>query len=282
MNAPVPQPPDKPATPRLLRLRYSGKCVRCGKDLIKGTEALYDAATRTVQCVVCEVTPAAETPLTDDPRIAGLSAQREYDRRHLAREARVRRRLGNTLGSVVLAISDDPQSTRAWARGAKGEQALAEALQDAPGIRLLHDRRVPHTKGNIDHLLVSSAGVFVVDAKLYKGLIEIRDVGGLFKTDKRLYVGHRDCSELATNMTWQVEAVQLAIMAAGIVPSPPVIPVLCFVDGEWPLLWPPTEFHGVRLEGKRSIKKLIASTQILDPQTIDRIYHALAIAFPPK
>ena len=71
---------------------------------------------------------------------------------------------------------------------------------------------------------MSSAGVFVVDAKLYKGLIEIRDVGGLFKTDKRLYVGHRDCSELATNMAWQVEAVQLAITAAGIVPSPPVIP----------------------------------------------------------
>ena len=163
-----------------------------------------------------------------------------------------------------------------------GEQKLAEALQDVPGLRLLHDRRVPHTKGNIDHLLVSSAGVFVVDAKLYKGLIEVRDVGGLFKTDKRLYVGHRDCSELATNMAWQVEAVQLAITAAGIVPSPPVIPVLCFVDGEWPLLWPPTEFHGVRLEGKRSIKKLITSTQILDPQTIDRIHHALAIAFPPK
>ncbi len=282
MNAPVPQPPDKPATPRPLRLRYSGKCVRCGKDLIKGTEALYDTTTKTVQCVVCEVAPVAETPSIDEPGVAGSSAEREYERRHLARQERVRRRLGNTLGNVVLAISDDPQSTRAWARGAKGEQMLAEALQDVPDLRLLHDRRVPHTKGNIDHLLVSSAGVFVVDAKLYKGLIEIRDVGGLFKTDKRLYVGHRDCSELATNMAWQVEAVQLAITAAGILPSPPVIPVLCFVDGEWPLLWPPTEFLAVRLEGKRSIKKLITSTQILDPQTIDWIHHALAIAFPPK
>jgi len=282
MNTEVPKELGMPAALRRLRLRFAGKCVHCGKELLKGSDALYDAATRTVQCVVCEVAPAAETPVTDDPGTAGSSAQREYDRRHVAREERVRRRLGNTLGNVVLAISDDPQSTRAWARGAKGEQKLAEALQDVPDLRLLHDRRVPHTKGNIDHLLVSSAGVFVVDAKLYTGLIEIRDVGGLFKTDKRLYVGHRDCSELATNMAWQVEAVQLAITAAGIVPSPPVIPVLCFVDGEWPLLWPPTEFLAVRLEGKRSIKKLITSTQILDPQTIHRIHHALAIAFPPK
>ena len=147
---------------------------------------------------------------------------------------------------------------------------------------LLHDRRVPHTKGNIDHILVSPAGIFVVDAKLYQGLIQIRDVGGLFKTDKRLYVGRRDCSELATNMGWQVEAVQRAVTAAGIEPSPPVTPVLCFVDGEWPLLWPPTEFHGVKLEGKRSIKKLITATQLIDAPTIGRIHHALAIAFPPK
>jgi hypothetical protein len=181
-----------------------------------------------------------------------------------------------------LAISDDPQSTRAWARGAIGEQRLAEALQDLPDLQLLNDRRVPHTKGNIDHILVSPAGVFVVDAKLYQGLIQIRDVGGLFKTDKRLYVGHRDCSGLATNMGWQVEAVQRAVTAAGIEPSPPVTPVLCFVDGEWPLLWPPTEFHGVKLEGKRSIKKLITAIQIIDTPTISRIHHALAIAFPPK
>jgi hypothetical protein len=283
MDAPVPPSSGTPSHGRRLVLRYAGTCDRCGKQLIKGTEALYDASTRAVRCIECAATLEPEaTALPDDSGVAGSSAQREHDRRHVARGERVRRRLGKTLGSVVLALSDDPQSTRAWARGAKGEQKLAEALQDVPDLRLLHDRRVPHTKGNIDHLLVSSAGVFVVDAKLYKGLIEIRDVGGLFKTDKRLYVGHRDCSELATNMGWQLEAVQLAIAAANITPSPPVIPVLCFVDGDWPLLWPPTEFHGVRLEGKRSIKKLITSTQILDPQTIDRIHHALAIAFPPK
>ncbi len=274
-----------PPAQRRLRLRYMGTCVRCGKALIKGSEALYDAATRTVSCIECEITLAVEEiaiPLPDDPGVAGSSAQHEYERRHMAREERVRRRLGNTFGNVVLAISDDPQSTRAWARGATGEQKLAEALQDVPDVMVLNDRRVPNTRGNIDHLVVSSAGVFVVDAKMYHGLIQIRDLGGLFKTDKRLYVGQRDCSDLATNMAWQVEAVEHAITAAAIAPSPPVTPVLCFVDGEWPLLWPPVEFRGVRLEGKRSIKKLITAAQILDPPAIGRVHHLLANAFPPK
>jgi len=122
----------------------------------------------------------------------------------------------------------------------------------------------------------------VVDAKLYRGLIQVRDVGGLFKSDKRLFVGRRDCSHLAENMGWQVEAVVKAIAAAGLEPAPPVTPVLCFVDGEWPFLWPPEEFQGVRLEGKKSIKKLITASQILDSSAIGRAHHVLAIAFPAK
>jgi hypothetical protein len=218
----------------------------------------------------------------DDPGTAGASAEREYERRKAARDARVKGRLGDILGGVVLAITDEPQSTRAWARGASGEQKLAEALGDVPGIKLLHDRRVPQTKGNIDHIVVAPAGVFVVDAKHYKGLIEIRDVGGWFKTDDRLYVGRRDCSHLAENMGWQVEAVRRALAEGGFEPIPPITPILCFVDGEWPLLFPPEEYKGVRLEGKRSIKNRVAGVPALAPDVVARLHHVLAIAFPPK
>src|SRR6266852_4043693 len=98
--------------------------------------------------------------------------------------------------------------------GLKEKRRLAEALADVPELKALHDRRVPHTRGNIDHILIAPAGVFVVDAKLYRGLIEVRDVGGIFKSDKRLFVGSRDCSHVAQNMGWQVEAVVQAIAAA--------------------------------------------------------------------
>jgi hypothetical protein len=212
---------------------------------------------------------------------AGASARQEYERRHASREAKVRARLGNVLGGIVLAVTDDPQSTRAWARGAVGEEKLAEALAGVDGLTVLQDRRVPGTRGNIDHIVIAPAGVFVVDAKLYKGLIRVRDVGGWFKTDLRLYVGSRDCSKLADNMGWQAEAVQrvLDATAQGI---PAVTPVLCFVDGDWPLISPPEFYKSVRLEGKRSIKKLVTKSNALSADKIGQLARILATAFPPK
>ncbi|MGP8209226.1 MAG: nuclease-related domain-containing protein, partial [Acidimicrobiales bacterium] len=88
----------------------------------------------------------------------------------------------------------DPQSTRAWARGSEGERRLAAHLLRTVGDRavLLHDRKVPRTRGNIDHLAIAASGVWVIDAKHYTGLVERRDMGGWFKTDYHLYVGGRD------------------------------------------------------------------------------------------
>jgi len=39
----------------------------------------------------------------------------------------------------------------------------------------LHDRRVPGTKANIDHVAVGAGAVWVIDAKRYQGLVEHRD-----------------------------------------------------------------------------------------------------------
>ncbi len=99
---------------------------------------------------------------------AGASAQREYERRMTRREEQIRTRHPK-LGGLILALSDDPQSTKAWASGAKGEVALGARLdkQTSESIAVLHDRRIPGTKANIDHIVVMAGGVFVVDAKRY-------------------------------------------------------------------------------------------------------------------
>ncbi len=188
-----------------------------------------------------------------DPGIAGQSTRREYERRSQKDQARVRERWGR-LGSVAVALSSERQTTRAWKIGAHGEETLAASLAGQPDVQLLNDRRVTGTRGNIDHLAISPAGVFVIDAKNYRGTIRIRDVGGLFRSDRRLYVGRRDCSKLAANLGWQIEAVTGALMAAQVNPPSSVTPVLCFVGGTWPLLSPPSEYMGVRLEGLRSLR----------------------------
>ncbi len=145
----------------------------------------------------------------------------------------MRERLGRRLGR------------RAWAAGAAGEEKPAQTLAGLEGLHILHDRRVPGSRRNIDHIVASPPGVFVVDAKRYSGLIQVRDVGGLLRRDERLFVGRRDCSALAAAMAWQFPAVAAALSDAGLEPLPPIMPVLCFVDGEWPHLSPPTPIWAV-------------------------------------
>ena len=82
---------------------------------------------------------------------------------------------------------------------------LAESLAKRVGDRavLLHDCKVPKTRGNIDHIAVGPNGIWVIDAKHYKGAVARRDVGGFFREDLRLYVGGRDQTKLVTGVLGQ-------------------------------------------------------------------------------
>ena len=124
--------------------------------------------------------------------------------------------------------------------------------------------------------------MFVVDAKNHQGRIEIRDRGGFFRTDYRLTVAGRDCSAMADKMGWQVDAVRSALEAHGIDPMPPITPVLCFLNVEWPLLRAPESFRGVRLESHRSIKRLMTNSVLLTEPQSDHLLAVLAEALPPK
>lgn len=217
-----------------------------------------------------------------DTGIAGASARREYARRKATRETRIKGRFGDRVGRVVLALTDDPQSTRAWETGARGEEKLANVLEGIDDLRVLHDRRVPGTRGNIDHIVFAPAGVFVVDAKNYKGKIEIRNRGWLLRPDLRLYVGRRDCSDLVAGLAWQVDAVLSVLRAAKVAPLPTVTPVLCFIDGEWPLFSPPDSYRGVRLEGTKSLRKAVTAPEVLPIAEITNLAQIVGAALPTK
>jgi len=210
------------------------------------------------------------------PGEAGASAQREYEQR---KAADVKASLDKTLGEVGSALSPEPQATRAWADGAIGERKLDAVLTAMRGLRILRDREVG--QANLDFIVVGPAGVFVVDAKHYRGVITFRDDGDASAPDLRLYVNSQDRSHLADEMRWQMSKVRKAL-AVRVKPVPWVTPVLCFVAGTWVVPMPPVEFRGVSLVSERSIRNLISDRQALDAASIDRIYRALAVAFPPK
>lgn len=165
----------------LIRLRYGATCASCGSALARGSHARWDRSARTATCKRCVERDCvvASAPAELDRGDAGRSAAREWQRRHDRRENRIRAEHKH-LGALMLALSSDPYSTSAWGQGAKGERVIGRRLDRLrdDGIAVLHDRRFPGSRANIDHIVVSQAGVFVIDTKHYKGRVEQRDPGG--------------------------------------------------------------------------------------------------------
>lgn len=273
-------------TARRLKLRRSGTCAICTQSLSAGEMAIWDSARRHARCLGCEpesLPSPPPSPADASVSEAGASARREYERRRADREARVRERFG-ALGGVVLALSDEPQHQRAWARGAEGEAALARNLERWAadhGVVLLHDRRMPRGRGNIDHLAVGPTGVKVIDAKRYRGRIDVECRGGLLRArTEHLIVGGRDRTKLVDGVIAQAEAVR-QILAKGPHATAPVQAVLCFVDGDWPLLRR-FEVRGVPVLPPRRVSKLCAADGPLDAATtVTQIAETLAMHFPP-
>lgn len=233
-----------------MKLRYAGTCRRCAAPVAVGEPAVYYRAAKQVECIGCFNRDPFSAPLSEptlsngvdlltpedvsaNPSIAatavaaasdvsstkveagtaGASARSEYDRRVAKRQERVRS-AHPKLGGLILALSDEPQSTQAWQRGAVGEEKLGRSLDKLKerGALLLHDRRIPGSRANIDHLVIGSPGVFVVDAKRYKGRPQLRVEGGILRPRvETLMVGRRDCSKLIAGIRKQVDLVKAAL-----------------------------------------------------------------------
>ena len=280
--------PAETASDKRMKLRYPGACRLCGVELAARQEAIYERASKSVRCVECPTASEAGKFRSElemqpesavlDPGVAGASAQREYERRKAKREERIRTRHPK-LGGLILALSDDPQSTKAWASGAKGEVALGTRLdkQASESLAVLHDRRIPGTKANIDHIVVTAGGVFVVDAKRYVGKRpELRVEGGILRPRvEKLMVGGRDRTKLVDGVLGQVERVRAVLGDEDV----SVAGVLCFVEADWPLVGAFFSTRGVRVVSPRRLSKILAqSGGAVDVASVrDRI----ATAFPP-
>ena len=297
-----------------MALRRADACVVCGTALPEGMKAQWDSAARSVTCLSCaegvarplkdaiehpDASPDATagdggpvhedadaatgppaTSATIDTGVAGLSARREHERRRAKRETQLEEKWGTgRLGRIAKALSDDPQSTKAWAQGAAGEERVAKVLADRLGDRavLLHDRKVPGTRGNIDHLVIAATGVWIVDAKQYRGKVERRDVGGWFRSDFRLYVGGRDRTKLIDGLQWQQDAVSAALDGDDV----PVHSALSFVDAEWPLLFAkPLQLNDVWISWPKKLAEMIDKRGPLDVAAIEAAARLLAERLP--
>lgn len=210
---------------------------------------------------------------------AGASAQRKGDRLSAKRQERIRA-AHPRLGGLILALSDDPRSTKAWQRGAEGERRVARRLDElvAEGKVVLHDRRIPGSKANIDHIVIAPSGVYVIDTKRYTGRLEVRTSGGLFRPGPtRLFVNGRDKSRLVDGMARQIAAVATA--AGDLLGSSP-IPALCFVDVEVGLLTKPFTIDGVAVTWPRPLLRRLRERGPLGHEEIAALGERLSSALP--
>lgn len=70
------------------------------------------------------------------------------------------------------------QEAAAWEAGAEGERRVAEALSglaDGPNVFVLHDRllRPGRSQANLDHVVVTAGGAYLVDAKNWAGNVNV-------------------------------------------------------------------------------------------------------------
>jgi hypothetical protein len=198
-----------PVAPRRLhgkvfRLRYPATCGSCGAHLPARAEARWDKARKVATCVVC-VDGTASAP---DPGVAGASARRVANRR--ARRGQV--------------------SASRWEKGADGEERVGQWLDalHERGCYVLHDRRLPGSMANIDHLVVSPAGVWVIDAKNYTGHPTFEGEDGRGGAAALRIDGYSK-RDLIEGVHRQVEVVRQAVGNALDAPGADVRGLLCFV-----------------------------------------------------
>jgi hypothetical protein len=270
-----------------MSLRRADVCARCGIAIDAGTPAEWNPDARVVTCMACverrEDVSCEDAGAALERGSPGASARRMYEDLRSKREAAARKKLGRQVGRVYLALSTEPHSTRAWGVGGRGERLLGEfleSLDDESRMIVLHDRRIPGSRANIDHIAICRSGVYAIDAKNYSGTVQRIDKGGWFSSDARLYVGRRDCTKLVTGMEKQVAAIQAALADEPGSQAIEVKAALCFVDAEWSLFAKPFALDGVWIGWAKALGERLLADGPIAPSRLVELAERLAARLP--
>jgi hypothetical protein len=214
-----------------------------------------------------------DEPFDFDSGMAGASARREGQRRRSNREQRTRERHPR-IGGLLLKLRKAPGHEQAWGSGADGEVAVAQVLAKRcpPPVLFLHDRRIPGSRANIDHVAIAPSGVWIIDAKNHKGKVEVRSP---LLGKKKLCINGSDQSKLIDGLAKQVQ-----LVTARVGDHAPVHGALCFVRADLPLLRT-LKFRGYPLLYRKRLAKRLNSRGSLSPERIRQVAARLADEFPP-
>ena len=174
------------------------------------------------------------------------------------------------------------EQAETWGKGSIGERKLAAFIEREVGDRViaLHDRLIPGTTRNIDHIFVSATGVWVVDAKAYTGRLVRKDMGPFWRKENKVYVGGRDRTKLAKGVEFQVEAVVAALKLDPVCKRTLVHAALCFVESEWGLFDSPFQIGSDWVLYPGALRKRLKKNGPLSREAIARASRVIALGLP--
>ena len=219
---------------------------------------------------------ASPTAATSDP-------SPDYHHRH-AGEDEPARRHAPLRRAERLAEPSQREAVRAEKKAAEVEAVVQETIAKAVetgSVVALHDRHVPGHRAQIEHLAVGAGGVYVVEAQRYAGApIAVRQAGGLFGPRRNdLYVRGQQRNDLVRGIERQAGMVRELLEGFGL-GEVPVVPVLCFVEGSFPMFQPELPVGDAVVVGRKALRRLVARPGRLDDEQRRRIYVSLAAGLP--
>lgn len=234
---------------------------------------------------------------------AGASSLAEYERRRTVHRDAVRRRrpwvlgIGAVIaivgvvfmgsqplvgwmlllmagGLVVNLLFTTPNHITAWATGADGEARTGRFLEPlrAEGFFVLHDRRIPGSRANIDHIVIGPPGVFVVETKSFGGSLKVRG--------NEVFVAGRRRTGMIEEAKREALAVQVALAMELETVDLPVVPVICVHRASLP--WLGAAAGGVRIvSDKDLVKRLRKAEPRLQPDAVELLASTAAARLRP-
>jgi hypothetical protein len=303
------------AQKRQIVIEGATTCSGCGVPLAPGELVQVDVSTNQHNCLSCAV---IDEPLDqfEQPFSLGTpggAAQREYNRRRQNDRDRARRELPVRIALVAFAVimgavigakvspghgalfgvfgglvaiaylSQRKQSTEAWAIGAKGERAVAARLAKvaSKGVVSLHDRRIPGSRTNIDHIAIGPSGIYVIDTKVVSGSVSVKTTGPIWNRGPvKLFIRGRDKSSFVDGMDKQINAVAGALSGSPFANVDLVQPMVVLVSAEVGFFARPWKIRGVWIGWPKEMARIVSKSGPLSTQQVQQLSHVLASRLP--
>jgi hypothetical protein len=256
-----------------IKLKYQSKCDLCSKTLPRNTKAIYDTKLKKVRCLTHEeINIKGSAGFSAKEKAFSIEKKRKEDIESIP-----------YIGKIIYPFLNPSKEAARWAKGANGELRTGKVLEDIAiehNFKLLHDRKIPKSRANIDHILITDKAVFIIDAKNYKGRVEIRNASTFLKKEKdKLFVNGRNRTKIVEGILWQVGKMQEELHRINL--EYDVVGILGFVDSRWSFFSKPIKIEGVYLNSKGFIH-ILNDYQPNIGCDIDKAFFAIDRVFKEK